>query len=115
MKNPINSTTGATAIKATANGSRYVAERSLMITAITAKAIEQIANKVQQVAFDKAVPLRATRKDIPQEMAAIELSKQLEYSLEDKMSKLKAKVSKKSQETIVSTEETEVLWSPKIV
>lgn len=102
---------GAQAINTVKQSARYIAEKGLMATAITAKAIEQVSVMVQEASFNKAVEVRAVRKDIPQEKSAEELSKQLSFSLQDKLDKLKARGLKK-QSTIV---ETEVLWTPKIV
>lgn len=110
MKQFINGTTGTTAINTVKQSARYIAEKGLMATAITAKAIEQTAVMIQEASFNKAVEVRAVRKDIPQEIAANELSQQLLFSLEDKLAQLKSRGLKKSNQT-----ETEVIWQPKII
>lgn len=101
---------------AAVNGIKRVAENSLMGTALTAKGIASVFNAIEERSFNTAVSVRAGRKDISQEQAAVELSESYKHTLENidsKYERLKGIFSRKQNSNV--EEVPAKIWEPKIV
>jgi len=112
-KQTINTATVNT-VKTVKTSGQYAGEKLLVATTMTARIISKIADKAQQISFDKAVTLRSQRKGISQEEAAQHIHNQVVNNIDGMYAKLKARAVKSKDQVSTSAPVTATFWEPKI-